>query len=710
MARTRKIQTNFGAGELAPDYQYRIDTTQYAAGAKALTNCRLLVGGGVESRPGSVWLVDLPGECRLFDWVVDENTKYIVALSDGRFDAYQTNGVYAGTMTGCPWDASMLRSLSYAQSANTAFIAHRDFPPQRIVRTSPTTWSIAPVAFAIGPGGRPEQPYYKFADPSVTIQPSGRFGDITLTASEPIFVAGHVGVLFRWAKRAMFISAVTSPTTADVSVLEELPLTQRLDLDNTMGFSVGDIVEGDLSGARGQVVRVDLADIDVVLVDALTPFYTATSTEREVVIGPTGSSKLNPTGPVNIAPAAYGDWDEQVFSPVRGYPGAVEIHRSRLCFAGHKSLPGAFIASKPDNLYDFRVGDGSDGDAIFEQIGDVGAAQIVQMHSSEQLVIMTDRGPYYIPETPANPFRPSGIAFFPFGQPWPIGRAKARAFDGGLLMVSGSLVIKARPTGDTTRAWAADEVSVISSHLYNAPHDLAVVSNFGGGPERYAFACNEDGTLAVMQLVEAQEIRNVTPWATNGSYRSVACTGGDVFVCVRRTINGSTVYLLERFDAGVSLDAARTYADVAALDDWAVDWGTTSVQVVTANLRYALGPPPYSLEIDIPGPFHVGMAPVPDFAIETLPPIVEINGQVFRGEPMRVVRLWVESRDSARFAARGMELMAYQVTDQVDQPPPLKNGAQMFEFLGWKIDPTVRITRAEPLPIRVLGLKMEVAV
>lgn len=712
MARVKTLQSNFGAGELAPDYRYRLDTTQYAAGALDLTNCRVLIGGGVESRPGTVWLAQLQGDSRLFEWVVDESTKYVIALGHQRMDAYLRDGSYMGSLTGCPWTLDTLWQLDWCQNANTAFITHKDMPPQRIVRTGASTWTRDALAFTAGPAGRLEQPYYKFANRWATLQPSARTGSITLTSSEPLFQAGHVGTRMRYAGREVVITAVTSSTVASATVTEELPMTMEIDIVNTMGFSIGDLVEGDLSGARGIVVFVDLNVIRVVLVEALTPFYTPPSgtTALETIIGPTGSSKASISGPTEVSPAPFQDWDEQLFSPVRGFPGCVEIHRARLCFGGHKALPGAFLASRVDDLYNFNIGDGSDGDAIFETIGDSSAAQIMQLHSAEQLILMTDRGPYYVPETPANPFRPSGMAFFPFGGVWPISRAPARSFDGGVLMVSGSLVIKARPTGDTTRAWMADEVSLLANHLFKSPRDIAVTSNFAGVPERYAVFVNEDGTLGVMQLVEAQEIRNVTPWKTRGAYRSVACLGSDAFVCVRRTVNGATVYLLERFDTGITLDATITYADRTALANWTAVWGTTDVEIVTADLRNALGAPPFTLDVDIGGPFHVGMRPDPDFTIETLPPIVEINGQVFRGEPMRILRMWVEARDSARFSAKGMELTAFHATDAVNAPPPRKNGAQVFSFLGWKVDPTVVITRAEPLPIRILGVKMEVAV
>jgi hypothetical protein len=145
--------------------------------------------------------------------------------------------------------------------------------------------------------------------------------------------------------------------------------------------------------------------------------------------------------------------------------------------------------------------------------------------SAEQLLIATDYGLYYVPESQSNPFRPTSISFFPFGSPWPItATAKPRSFDDGVLFVSGSLVIMARPTGNLTQSWSADEVSLLSSHIIDTPVRFGVVSNFNGGPERYAMLINSDGTMAAMQIVTAQKIRNVTPWDTNGEFvRSPAC-------------------------------------------------------------------------------------------------------------------------------------------------------------------------------------------
>jgi hypothetical protein len=713
VARGKPIQTNFGAGELAPEYWYRQDATQYGAGAKSLLNCRILVGGGVRDRPGSWRLPTLPDDARLFDWVVNESTAYVIAISSGRMDAYLPDGTPAGNLTGCPWTGTIWQSLVFKQSGDTAFITHADMPVQQVSRTGASSWARAAYAFAAGPAGRIEQPYYKFAPSTATLQPSARTGSITLTSSVAWFTAAYVGQRLRYVGREILITGYTSPTVVTGTVTEELPKTQQLVMTTSMGFSVGDVVEGSVSGARGKVTAVvNSTTIQVVLIDALTAFVGLYGgAAKEMVIGPTGKGEMSSTGNVtDVTLAATDEWDEQVFGPVWGYPSCCEIHRARLLFGGHKALPGALFGSKPDSLYDHNVGKGNDGDAIFETIGDAGAAAIIQLHSNEQLIVMTDKGAYYVPEAQNAPFRPSGMAFFPFGNPWPVGRAPARAFDGGVLMASGSLIIKARPTGDNTRAWMADEVSLLADHLLNSPVDLAVASNVFGASTKYAFAVNADGSMAVLQLVEAQEIRNMVPWKTAGSYRSVCCIGSNVFACVRRVIAGAPVHLLERFDVTTTLDATISYADATALADWQDDFGDTAVDIITADLRYALGAPPLEMEEPPAGPYLVGLRPSPDFEVETLPPIVDVNGVIYTGEEMRILRAWVQAKDSARFAAMGTELTAYLATDHVDQPPAKRSGPQVFEALGWKIEPTVRITRADPLPICILGIKMEVAV
>jgi hypothetical protein len=707
--RTAILQTNFSAGELSPDLGMRQDTEQYQNGAKSLHNRRCLIGGGAVRAPGSWKLIDLPGRARLVRFIVNRTTQYVVAFGEERADFYARNVTTgrltaAGSVTSAPWTDGIWQEMIVVQSGNTMFLTHTDMAPQVIVRTGAATWSRSAFAFFTGPASRLEQPYLKFAADAKTLTASDVTGSVTLTisGSDAYFVSDHVGTYIRYHKKACLITAVAADgLSCTATVIERLPETYDLTVGSSAIFAVGEAVEGSSTGATGIITAIlDATSIVVVLTNTHIQFATS-----DTFIGPNGKTDI--TGSTTATNAAVTDWDEQMFSAVYGYPACVELHRNRLLFAGHLSAPNYLIASELGNLYSFNVGDGSDGDAILESIGDDAAARIVQMHSAEQLLVLTDSGPYYVPEGVATPFRPSSFAFFPFGSPWPVSETcRPEPFDGGVLFVSGSLVIKASPTGDLNQAWSADEKSLIAAHLFKTPTELTIITRFSGGPERYAVFRNDDGTLAVMQLIETQNVRNVTPWETDretDTYESVLGIEGDLYTANIRSIAGNTVYTLELFDQDITLACATEFTD---LDDVPATYGTTTVNVVTDSGLH-LGTYPPALDTLPVGPYTVGLNY--DSEIELFPPVIDGREGSKSGDEMRIIEANVHVLSSARFGANGYELTAYQATDDLTANPPLKNGAQRFQFLGWQREPTLRITQTDPLPLKVLGIRTVVA-
>ena len=425
----------------------------------------------------------------------------------------------------------------------------------------------------------------------------------------------------------------------------------------------------------------------------------------EDLTGPKATTAISAVA--DVAPAAMVDWDVQLFSPVNGYPSCTEIHRSRLLFAGVPAAPDYLIGSAIDDIYNFNVATGGDADAIIESIGDAGASKIVQMSSAEQLLVMTDRGAYYVPEGPSNPFRASSMAFYPFGSPWPItATAQVQPFDNGAVMVSGSLIIKARQTGNQTATWDADEVSLLAPHLIDSPNRVAVTSNFAGDPERYAAFRNADDTLAILQLVEVQKIRNFTPWTTNGAYLSVASIAGDLYAVARRVFGGTTFYVLELFDQDLTLDAATRYATETDMNAGVpARYSSGAVNVVTPD--YHLGEFPLTIRTVPRGPYTVGAYYTS--VTQTLPPIIDGPEGPMAGDYMRILECYVHVMSSARFAANGTSLSAYQLVDDISLPPPVKNGPQRFQFMGWEREPTITITQDDPLPLKILAVKTVVA-
>jgi hypothetical protein len=428
MPRKKTLQSNFSAGELAPDLSMRQDTDQYQNGAKSLLNRRCLIGGGTKRRPGMWREVDLPGPSRLKNWVVNRTTTYIVAFGDGRFHAYSrdlSTGdlTAAGSISSCPWTDDIWEEMNMVQSGDTMFLTHQDIWPQVLTRTGAATWTVADYAFYAGPASRPEQPYLKFADAAMTLTCSDVTGSITLTVSgaTAYFTAAHVGTYVRYHKKTCLITAVAANgLSCTATVIERLPETYSLTITSSTNFAVGEVIEGSVTGAKAIITAIpDGTHVTCILTETLIAFTTS-----DTLVGPQASTAISAVG--TTTNGAVTDWDEQMFSEVYGYPACVELHRNRLLFGGHATAPSYLIASALGNLYNHNVSDGSDGDAILESIGDDAASRIVQLHSAEQLLVATDHGPYYVPESASTPFRPSSIAFYPFGSPWPITESCSR--------------------------------------------------------------------------------------------------------------------------------------------------------------------------------------------------------------------------------------------------------------------------------------------
>lgn len=212
----RRLKTSFTAGELAPELMGRPDLRAYENGARLLRNVFILPTGGITRRPGLRWLGSLPGHARLIAFEFSTEQTYLLALTAGRITVFRQD-VPVATVT-VPYTEAQLDQVAWTQSADTLLLTHPDVPPQRITRTGHTSWNVTAWSFAA-------EPFARFADPAVTLAASATTGTVTLSASAPVFVAGHAGVTLRLAGRRLRIAAIASPTSATAQVLETLSAT-----------------------------------------------------------------------------------------------------------------------------------------------------------------------------------------------------------------------------------------------------------------------------------------------------------------------------------------------------------------------------------------------------------------------------------------------------------------------------------------------------
>lgn len=219
MPRVRQVKTTFTAGEVSRALLGRGDLRAYENGALTLRNVFIQPTGGVTRRAGLRYVDTIAGDGRLIAFEFSTEQTYLLVLTDLRLDIY-AGGAHVVTLT-TPWEEEQISNVAWTQSADTLLLVHPDGPPKKLTRNSGGTWALGDWAY-ITEGNVISQPYFKFADPDVTITPSGTTGSITLTASANVFEAGHAGTRLRVGGKEVSIASYSSPTVVVATVIQTL--------------------------------------------------------------------------------------------------------------------------------------------------------------------------------------------------------------------------------------------------------------------------------------------------------------------------------------------------------------------------------------------------------------------------------------------------------------------------------------------------------
>ena len=175
---------------------------------------------------------------RLIAFAFNTRQTCLLALTDRNLAVHAGDARIANLPT--PWTEAQIGQVAWAQSADTLLMTHPDTPPLSIARTligsGPAAiedWRAAAWRFVeeeakdeddrdIGLALR--QPWRKFAEAGITLQPSGTDlgARITLAASEPVFDSRHAGQRLRIGGRQVEVTAVESPVQASAVVKQPL--------------------------------------------------------------------------------------------------------------------------------------------------------------------------------------------------------------------------------------------------------------------------------------------------------------------------------------------------------------------------------------------------------------------------------------------------------------------------------------------------------
>ena len=560
----RVHQSNFNRGEIDPNLVSRNDLNAYGSALSKARNVLINNQGSVERRPGTVFRADLGATTRLESFIFSGEQEYIFGFQNTALKIYSTNGTLLQTITSCSWTTSQLFDLSMTQQGDTMIICHESFMPQIIKRTGATTFAKSTFAFDTSIDGyRIFQPYFKFADAEVTLDPSSTSaGTITLTASESYFTSSYVGTTIEIEGSEATITGYTSGTVVTATLKKELSVELDPDpLATQQGTTIVKVTQVAHGLANSASVTIsgaeDIFDSDGGGITSATinGTYSVTVIDNDHYTINVGGLNLATEsvdgGGARVVVKTHAptrNWKEQLLSDVHGYPKAVAFHEQRLYFAGVTNIPDLIAGSKVGEFFNFDIGESEDADSIQIQIASNEINEIRHLVSGKVLEVLTNTAEFYLKPPVGKPVTPSDIQVVRQSSLGSQRKAKPRLFDGATVFVQNNgKTVREYLFSSSLEEFSSGSISIEANHLIDTPTDSARISSIGNKPEQLFFLVNTDGTLAVYSAQRLQKILGWFLWETDGTIESITTTTDFIYIAVKRNINSADVYYLEQY-------------------------------------------------------------------------------------------------------------------------------------------------------------------
>lgn len=586
----------FAGGELGQEAWERADLQQHAKGMAPGTNLLVLTTGPAVSR-GGFWDRGAPKhqdrKARLFGFRKTNADALLLEFGDEYFRVWTPAGdpVLDGpdpVEVATPWGEDDLDGLWFKQIGDLVLVTHQDgLAPYAIARTSNTAWSVAAYDFRDGPW------LAENADTAFTIEASAITGSVTLTASQALFTAQHVGATFRL--RAQSSGAGMGAWTAGFDVLADYEMvvsdgkvyrTTTPALNNKTGTNQP--VHDTGSANDGGMVWEYLHDgAGIVTITAVTDATHATATVSGML--PTQGIDTTPSGADGIRkklaiadnPAfpATSYWAECAFSAARGWPRAnAEEVEERLEFSATEHRPAqlhltrtaawtpAYAEFKP-NLGTGRI---RPDDAVRLTAGK-GAAELVWAVKATFLLVGTIDGEYVISggsiDDAIAPDSHKSTEISRFGVA-PIAPVVVHGPPVSVLFVtrSGDVLRDLRVAPDLSTD--GDDMTILADHIRARGFaELAWQT-----PDEICWARTADDGLAAITYHQKHEVRAWTTQELGGGFEvesiaTVPYGRGDVlWALVKREKDGETqrrMWRLARRSEQMFIDGAERYQGAA---------------------------------------------------------------------------------------------------------------------------------------------------
>ena len=507
MSRVTSFQSNFTTGEIDPLLRSRTDIKQYYNGLASATNVLVQPQGGVTRRPGLQFVGTIPSAsapqsgCRLVPFEFSTTQSYMLLFVNNRMYVYKDGVLQTGINGG--GNDYLVTSIA---SANIGTMNWTQSADTLIIVQE----DMAPKKIVRGGS----HSTWTISDVSFDFTPKYAF---TLSTSEP--------------------SGTVTPSAVDGNVT----LTASASV-----FASGNI--NDYVEAKDGIGRARIVD-----------FASATSVKAIVEVPFFSTDAL-----------ANGDWVLETdyvdaWSGTYGYPRSCVFHEGRLYFGGSKTLPTGVWASRVNDFFDFNPGEGLDDDGIFFTIDTDQMNAINGIVSGRDLQLFTKGGEFYLPQSDLNPITPSNVVVRPSTRRGSKDGIRPVIAESGTLFIQRSgKSLREFNFSDVELSYISNNISLLSSHLLKAPSDMALRRATSTDEGDLLLIVNgTDGNLTTYSILKGQQVVAPSSQTTDGDFINVGVDVDTTYFVIKRSINGSTVYNVEKWNDDFTLDSAVQYSTVA---------------------------------------------------------------------------------------------------------------------------------------------------
>lgn len=261
----------------------------------------------------------------------------------------------------------------------------------------------------------------------------------------------------------------------------------------------------------------------------------------------------------NIPTYDYGSGAEPVISATRGWPRCGAFFQGRLYVAGLKGRPSTILATKAGSFTDL---DTSTTDADFglnvTALGD----QVASFHgifAGRHLQFFASSSEFYVPVSENEAITPTNFVLRETSNRGSQKGVRPFSVDGATMFLQrGGKSLREFLFVDSEAAYQANNLSLLASHLVRSPTDMALRRSANTDDADYVWLVNSDGTMAAFCTLRLQDINAWTLQSTDGPFVAVNTILEETYVLVDRTVQGTSCFHLERFDADTYTDAHMT--------------------------------------------------------------------------------------------------------------------------------------------------------